>query len=361
MKRKFLKWGSFYKSELGESTYVHKILPKKLSFTKDLPDVFFENCFRLTCRTVFNEVSMVPFTNARKEEEEFFADLFKTTNERKDHKAVFKCLVDIIRDVWSSEKFHLIMHSSGYESRLISSAIKKVYEEEGKSWLGDVLFIVMKTEDREFKEIMQYQGWKKDQYTVYENDKPADEYFERSFEFSNAWERLNGWTAYPVNLWWEPVEWAQELNLVPGDDQLQCWAGYGRNELAKDLPNVNLYRWKQYHRPMFSTPMKGGNWILPFYSFDYIQAMIKYGIRDSLSVLKNFDPVLTKMKRSVGAERTITTKFLSKVVDDYQRSFYGKMFPDVKPTVKISYSKWWGVWCLASLCEHLLSEGYELS
>lgn len=86
-----------------------------------------------TAKTPFKEVSIIDWKKLFNIEN---INSFIDSNDR--HKKPFlnlqkviDTLYEYIYNVWDSSKFNLMFHSSGYDSRILSYLIKKVYDKKG--------------------------------------------------------------------------------------------------------------------------------------------------------------------------------------------------------------------------------------
>lgn len=289
-------------------------------------------------------------------------------------------LMRAIEDVWKEDKVHVFAVSSGYDSRCITMAIKALAEENGEGWLGKVIFFEAAGEPEQFLQLMEAQGWAKDQYLVCYGGKPT-EYHRYSFDFSRAWQRLNGFISYPVNVWYTPIEWMQEQGIIPNDDsQIQCFTMYGANETTRACKHrhqtLDYYYWWHYHHMLSAFPLKG-EWVHPSYHpyvLKYLEANREHleCISDALSVCSVVAPALFpefKSIKKMGTNDVRLAGYLNPsraitdmVEKDYRSSWYGReVHPEIKPAYDIAYRDWWGHWATASFCEHLKNQGRSIS
>lgn len=86
---------------------------------------------------------------------------------------------------WNPKERHLIFHSSGYDSRIISLTLAEL-RDEGFN-LGELHFRCHQPEGEVFKQIMQREGWEKHQYSVFKGPE-VDHY-----DLGNPEVYMNGW------------------------------------------------------------------------------------------------------------------------------------------------------------------------
>lgn len=334
--------------------------------------------------TVFREVNIAPFESIITPEMGEVMSINtppQLVSENKYAEKIFEIFKETIKRNWKSDKFKVITHSSGSDSRLISTAIKQLHNEHGDNWLGDVIFIEAEGESKEFLEIMNIQGWESHQYAVYSNTEDPNSNHDLSLTFNDAWKKLNGVMGFPVNVWWDAVEWLQCKRLIPDDDDMvQAWTGYGSNEVSKALyhPQQTMawyFKWHYYHE-LATFPMKVET-VHPFHSYYFISEFLKWIDSDnpmsfatvtvSKKIVPFIAPELNVVNRDIdkikdlGGYRTVSRRIMERNWADYMGSWYGQNInPNIEPTSKIEYSDWWGNWCLASFWEHLINTGRQI-
>lgn len=330
--------------------------------------------------TVFREAEVVPhyetqrsFLNALDKEESAGA---KRPDLRSFAEGYMDRLVYAMEDTWKPDKIHLVATSSGFDSRCITMAILRLVEMHGPDWLGKVIFFEAAGEHEPFIQLMEKQGWNKDQYLVCYGGK-STEYHDFSFDFSRAWQRLNGFISYPVNVWYTPIEWMQEQGIIPNDDsQIQCFTMYGANETTRANKHhhqtLDFYFWWHYYHMLSAFPLKG-EWVHPCYHpsvLKYLQVNRDYlaNISDALSVCSVVAPLLFPQFQDIKKMSTKDVKLLGyldpsrRIIEqtekDYRASWYGReVHPEIEPARDIEYRDWWGHWATASMCEYLKQQG----
>lgn len=398
----FYRRERLYTSSCGISSNFVETCPKELTFYNYKQyNKLFRELFRYWHGTIFNEVNILQFEKAFTPETKVFAEK-EIKNKPIPRSAfvsiMFSYLYRALLETWDSKKFHIIPHSSGYDSRVISLLIKRYKEEYGSSYLGDFLFVECWGEHEEFKEIMKLEGWDKSQYMVLNEMSAPSEKHNHCFNFSDAWKRGNGYMGYPVNCWYSTIEWLQNKGYAPKDDnEVQCYTGYGANELTR-IMNTNdscrfkradvfvdytprnvigwYFPWVYYHN--LSTFALKGDWIHPYYYFEFLERYAKYGrehVKDIINgesmskvIVQELSPDLYKIHRGNFKEACgkgyfhVSDDILNMAVKDYESSWYYKtMHPEVNYTNRIEYNEWWGSWYVASLCEYLLKNGHTIN
>ena len=111
-------------------------------------------------------------------------------------------------DLWDSSKFHLITHSSGMDSRIISYVLAKL-RDKGME-LGELHFRCHEPEGELFKQVMREQGWRKDQYSVYKENRLSEpDYYTRNFS-----QNVNGFNRPSIEFWDDILSDEKKENTV---------------------------------------------------------------------------------------------------------------------------------------------------
>jgi len=198
---------------------------------------------------------------------------------------LIKALECVIEQSWRPDRFHLICHSSGYDSRIVSYLIKRIAERRGKSWLGDILFVCWKPEIKQFRQIMAYEGWAPECQATYREDAADHEYFAELVKFDTFWRWVND--AQPCV--WPDLLFTEQLvesGRIPCPlSEVQQLAGFGGNECLR-LPTKDLLEHFYYHR-----------WAARYatYPFEIIRPFTSYEV---LRLVKPTGAMKQKLKRN---------------------------------------------------------------
>lgn len=349
-KRKFV-------SKKGSSSNIFDILPERLTINRPIVPPNNTTLAR-TRETIFKEVKVAdykPDNNDAWIAQQLRKHKLKTLNTA-NH--IYYTLKKIVFSTWKPDKLKIITHSGGYDSRIISDIIANLYLENGSKWLGKVLFVEMRGESKEFKKIMDAQGWEESQQLVIH----PKEYEHISFSFDHLRTRFKGFTSYPVNIWTDPLLLLKENGIINGD--YQHYTGFGayyekavRNMKYADFLIMNNF----YQLASFNF---NGQTVMPFFFYDYLIALrqcayrIPKNMRTSEYICKNNLRYLEHIKRPniVDMRRRkvniVSKQTLSNVQRIYDNSEYGQKHP-LMFTNKIEYSKQWGMWNIANFVEKL--------
>lgn len=370
---------TYHNLETGElgTDYV-SLLPKKLTLNKKFVASRFKERTRRT--TLFREVVTARLGDVLTPE---LRELFHVQPVvRHDLGELLSELRGLLRDAiersWRPGLFHVVMHSSGYDSRMISWTIKSLVEEHGEGWLGPgLLFLCSIREGSEFKKIMRYEGWAEHQYAVVNEGVKENEYYARSLtDFGRAWRRLGGVSAIPVNLFWYPVEWARNVGFMPDCDEWQMYTGQWGNTVGNPASAFGRHAtFKEayilfYYSVLFQRSFYCADLVHPFADYDIanlVCGMIKpEGLDVRKALLESMDGKLLRGFRNVASngdrEMPIAPGVAQQIAKDYDSSWYGKK---VRPGKRPSrwwteFCPFWSHWSAASLCEHLLAAGHEI-
>lgn len=352
------------------------VIPEKVTLRRNLTP-YFDRKQVGNNHTAFREVSIVSPKRAKAVNDLLNAKIKReNVGVEKFSVLMFEAMKKAILEKWNSSKFHIVQHSSGWDSRLISTAIVSLLKERGKDWLGDIFFVEVSGEHGPFSQIMKLQGWNNEQWTVYNPGAKPQEKHIRSFEFKDAWRKMNGYCCYPVNCNWDAFEWLREADRIPNSQDCQILTGYGANEVGNWVQTgrglKNYARFIYYHS-LSHFPLWGGHsiWIHPFYHLNYIRTWIKYGLGIDPYYRKlvtqrygkkwaAIQPEKKSRKKKLGY-RTITQEMRLQCDADYLDSWLGReVFPQVRMKTNINYHPCWGYWSLASFCDYLLEKGHKI-
>jgi len=233
--------------------------------------------------TIFNEVSMLlpgekinpKFRYLFEPMNEYIGDLRGFALELKQK------LKDFYLDVWDSNRPHLFLHSSGYDSRILSGILVELRDEMGKDWVGDIHFRCHQPEGPGFMKIMKREGWKPNQYSNWEG--PDYDHY----DLGRKDKILNGFISYVsgMNFWRDIVPPEEEKDYI-------CITGLGGGELlsypACGLGSPNKLKWcgnKVFDKYLNYFPDRGvftSNWynkfhdlIIPYLSYSYLSTALK--------------------------------------------------------------------------------------
>lgn len=335
--------------------------------------------------TLFKEIRLVPFKELVTEEME---KLFTTrSGSIKMEKPQFfsrlrEKLNDIVVANWKPELNHIMLHSSGIDSRIISWSIRNLFRKNGSDWLGRIVFLCSKNEGSSFKKIMEYEGWKKNQYLVVGEELKDEEVYAQIFaDFKNAWRRAGGTFSSVMNISTYFSEIAHsKLGFPLGN--IQLWSGAWGTEL---IPLAFLPKGGAELRRTLETrySYSGGScpkeWqiVTPFLNIDYLKFIIESslcfrGDRLRPELLATTDKHLAQFPNLVSGgfrfRYRIADWALKKGLGDYRKSWYGQT---VRPKAtwpswqqakrkRRPYSPMVAYWTIASLCDHLLANGYKI-
>jgi len=363
----FITMKQHYKSELGQGADYVSLLPRTVTLRSDFTARRFDQ--RLV--TVFEEVDVLL---AKQVVTPAMRQVFNTRPHREESRLVLLTqlrnrLRDVVRENWAVGGTNVVLHSSGFDSRMLSWTIRKLYEELGDDWLGQVLFLCSRWEAKTFKAIMKYEGWEPDQYWVDNEGVPNREYYAPELlDFRGAWQRANGISAIPVNLFWRPVELAQQAGLIPGDG-ITLWTGQWGNTVLDAGSGTEAgegirKKFKMfYYSALCTRPMRGNTVIHPYTDCQLAtivaSSKVRLGSGLRFALVKSIDDKLSTFTNEMSdgdRHRRIADWIVNRMVSDYQSSWYGrKVAPNAMPTHRTTeFGPFWSRWTAASLCERTI-------
>lgn len=326
--------------------------------------------------TLFREIRLVPFEELITEEmRKLFTTRIDTTKMRKSQFFVSlqQKYEEIIEANWKPELNHIHLHSSGLDSRIISWTIRSLFRKHGSDWLGRTVFVCSKQEGPSFKKIMEYEGWKRNQYLVVgEGLRDEDVWTPIFLDFKNAWRRAYDTFTHALNIHIYLPEMAHQKLGFPLNN-IQLWDGDGGG-LVSQISGLAMKKWFKLHYPF---PCGGvpKEWQLIRPHLDF--GSLKFILQSSVSLGKQLRPeLLTAMNKGLAQFPNLNKQgheipkiadwVLKKALEDYRKSWYGQTVrPNAIWPLRMKKHLGWqpmlSYWTIASLCDYLLTSGYEIT
>lgn len=370
----FITMKQHYYSKLGRGTDYISLLPSKLTLRPDFVACRFDQR-RIT---LFEEVQVLL---AREVVSPEMREVFNTKPSREESvedllTAIKSRLRQVIINNWSVGGINIMLHSSGLDSRMLSWTIKQLHGELGDDWLGSVLFLCSRWEAESFRAIMEYEGWEPSQYWVPSEGVPHQEYYAAELlDFKSAWQRANGVSAIPVNLFWRPVELAQRAGLIPLGD-ITLWTGQWGNTVLDAGSGIEAGEGIRkgfklfYYSALCARPMRGDTVVHPYTNCELAKLVasskVRLGKDLRFALVKSMDgtlPTFPNLAADGDRHRLIADWIIDRMYQDYQSSWYSrKVCPNPLITHKTTeFGSFWSRWTAASLCECLLENGYTIN
>ncbi|MFN4199629.1 MAG: hypothetical protein ACK4FS_11450, partial [Flavobacterium sp.] len=219
--------------------------------------------------------------------------------ENLDILAIIESLHRAIEKTWDPTKFHIILHSSGYDSRIISKVIANLRDKNGRKWLGKVLFICWEPEGESFEKIMKAEGWEPNEYHICNRNAQPDEYYSEVLAFEQCWKWIND-AQPPIFIHGYEIQKLKAQGKIPSLAPIQIIGGGGGNECVllrpKDLLNMFYYsRWNQ-----MLAVIEPSEVIMPFLSYDVLQHISPYVPKLKLSYPAIVTRMLSLIRRVLG-------------------------------------------------------------
>jgi len=274
---------------------------------------------------------------------------------------VLDTMYEYIYNTWDISKFNVMFHSSGYDSRILSHMIKRVYDERG----GNILFVCFPNEENLMADIMRYEGWDDSQFTFYTDYLSEDT---EAFDFKYLFEQFNSPSAFPFSRPYSCIKYLKKTEVIPKEN-LCLWGGAFFNETFKakgTLPTfIKTYYYHRYSKSGFEdTPQH------PIVNFDTLKVI--YEARPSsspdstrLALVKLLDKNLASLARGswLTPKTILNPKIYNKLVNDYKNSFYYKNIDqEFDPAPCVADNKeWWYKCSLASYIDYYIENDVEIN
>ena len=269
-----------------------------------------------------------------------------------------------IAESWRPDAFHLVFHTSGWDSRIISGAIKALLAENGPDWLGEgLLFLTNRWEAPRFLQVMEAMGWPANQYAVYDNGSAKTEHFaEHAYDM---W--LCAPFPRPGNFFWYLPAWAEREGLIPSEN-VQAFTGLWANEVWHAFfPGQT--RWLQLVRKKYgchataSQPIKAQWAEYPLVSLPILDILSQSKGSANSNILRRqvglyACPEAKRIKPSRDREGTspISERLRQELDEHYQQTAFGQHREWQVPEYSGSSSGWCR-WSSALLIDKLIEGG----
>lgn len=300
----------------------------------------------------WNTLSRIPINNKQTKLDDFM-------------QRFIEILSDYIHSIWDPKAMHVFLHSSGYDSRILSSIILNLYREYGEDWLGDILFVCFGEESKSFEKIMKTEAWNEDQY-ISLSKLENKSYLESNLDFDIAWKRLNGPADYPISNCHWAIDELRERELLPPDfKDTELWGASYFNEVFQKLQNnrrnpVTAFLKKYYYSRVvdFSSAIPL-SFIQPLLNLGSIRHILqsKVVIPDDIRqrIINKINPELSDIPRIPDVTVRVPIGMGDKLIKQYNNSWYGTINKNKVRgyTSEIKSSPWWSHWTAASFIEYL--------
>jgi hypothetical protein len=347
----------------------YDVLPKNLTLNinKNKLDKTIIPSMNESLNTIFKEVKRIPFTMPY---DIVLLDEELLSQKKNDTKLwvedIYNTIKSIIFKTWNPEKIHIIGHSSGWDSRVMSKAIMELYKEHGKEWLGETYFIEVQGEYEPFVEIMKSLGWTKKNYIIYNKGVSAEMHHDYGLNFINRYNGFYGMVSYPVNQWYDPY-----MHLGFDESNSQFFTGYGANEVDEKGCKLfkSIAKYKEWHYNLQLNWFKYfGETIFVFWDYDYIRKLFYYS--DICNYTMRVTEILCMNLGMYDIPRLEYTdivdykicfgKMKDKVIEQYKSSSYYHYIKELKFESEFTYNEWWANYCTASIVENLKRKNYTI-
>jgi len=322
--------------------------------------------------TLFREVEIVPFDEQLTERERELVALQPGTGREMTRVEFFDGWLDQLEraviDLWEPEKFHLISHSSGWDSRVTSLVLKRLEKRMGRDWLGNIVFACYGCECPSHVKVMEYLEWNKYQHAEMADLIPI---FERMLVFDDVWTWINGVKSSLSHGTMFIRMLMEKYEIFPQDTQLwySIW-GNTSDHCRRGRKGLYNRLLKQYTIPfsinIYDTDvndMFGHYDVLEYIKLPQVSLPSQ---RMQRMLIRYVEPELERIPRikTTSDFPKVPGPMMKRAKRDYIESWFGREIrPDGVRTAVADlayYHGWWNLWTRAAMCEHLLQAGHEI-
>jgi hypothetical protein len=276
-----------------------------------------------------------------------------------------KAIIEGIEEAWDPDAFHVILHSSGWDSRMMSGAIKLLADANGKEWLGDVLFLSNRWERHRFKLVMEAMEWEPYQYAAYDDGSPPGEHY--AVWAYEMWRHAP--FPRPANFLWYLPKWAETEGLIPREN-VQAFTGLWANEYWHHFIADNT-AWPEQVKERFrwqmiaSLPVKADKVEYPLVSLPVLD-ILRYThylngnlLRKHMSAYLNPWAAKVRPRVRVSDGYHVLSERLRKEMDTYYKMTEFGKHKEWEVPEHSGNSTMWGRWTTALLVEKLIDIGIK--
>ena len=285
-----------------------------------------------------------------------------------EHDAIsqlYYLIMESIEKSWQPDAFHLVFHSSGWDSRMISGVIKKLLKDNGPEWLGTgLLFLSNRWEADEFIAIMGAMGWPSSQYAVYREGSPFEHFAQHAYDMWRC-----GPCPRPGNMFWYLPAWAEKRGQMPGEN-VQAYTGLWANEVWHAFFPGPINWWQRRVRKSFgihmlaSMPLKAQWTEYPLVSLPILETLRRTKregltgntLRQAVGMLACPEANHIQAIRSSDGSRPLSGRLRKELDTHYKETAFGKHQEWWVPPHSSNATDW-GRWSTALLVDKLIAEG----
>ncbi len=373
-----------------QSRLIRDVLPKTARVRKN----FVQPVYSEGPNTVFIDVGIAPY-KANGDELALFAlpPATRQETEAQFFARLFDAICYHLEESWLPGKVHVLLHSSGWDSRIMGMALKRVVDRQ--HYTDPVVCFSFGPEAQIARQIMLFEGWAEEQIVTVKD--PAL-WLWPILDISCG-QYLNGaHPTIPVSRYWLLHAFQKALCLPSNKDRWQSISGYGSSSLIgsgaeMSLPDLQavsgfgsdywlmgagknrLHRWAVKHYGVAtSIPPSLPGEVLPWLSYDVLRVAVESSVREAFDLRQRMcawlDPRLAEFPRLADEWPLFPPDVIAKMLQQYRESWYGQSCaPEAVPATKAMWSsgaghlercEWWSHWTAACYCEWLRREGYGL-
>jgi hypothetical protein len=217
-------------------------------------------------------------------------------------------LIKHVRRSWNPLARHIVMHSSGFDTRLLTGVLRKVASEEGNNWLGEVKFVCFQPEIQDARKIFNHVGWPAATWHPIDPGRPGEDYYAPCFDFKTIGAHLSE----SERFWGGPFLTQLRLGRYLTDARdagrpLQVLSALFSDETCK----WNRLKWGNvawflgcywFDNPGIMPGVPEATSILPFVNDEWLNLMSTYYLpmmidQFKLLMIKRLDPALADITR----------------------------------------------------------------
>ncbi len=215
-------------------------------------------------------------------------------------------LMSHIYESWDPKALHVLMVSSGYDSRLMMVLLKRLHDIYGDEWLGQCAVCPWQPEVGYARSVFEYLGWPDDFWVPVGEFAPHEDYYEECLDFKVLGKHM----CDPKRFWPGPLKtklWLDSWPTFVNAEKVQCLSGLFADESLK----WNRLQWGDIgwllgghflDQPSLLPGAGDVDHILPFVSYRWLDILSRNRCpmtidRFKLHMLGRIDPALADVDR----------------------------------------------------------------
>jgi hypothetical protein len=241
-------------------------------------------------------------------------------------------LSEFLEQSWEPDMRHVVLHSSGYDTRIVCGVLRQLHQRLGDRWLGEVLFCSFAPEREYAKGLFDYFGWPEHTWHPVGAERCGTNYYAPILDFDCIGTQLSE----PERFWdgalLTQVELERDFLTAPAQGLTGLWSDETSKWNRLRLGDVARYVGALlFDNPGVLPGRPDAAFMFPFASVQWVKLLTRYRIPVPVmefkqEMLRQIDPELARppkfpRTRNI-AEQHITELRAVRMEREYRKSWY---------------------------------------